>query len=127
MADELELRMDATALYREETYTDRRIGIIRVMTPVKTDGSIDLPLEATLQDTTLTVGGRAQKVSNFTLPIGLTGSLSNPKIKVDAKALGNLALKAGTDALKQKAGEKLQEALGDKAGGLLKGLFPEKK
>jgi hypothetical protein len=42
MADELELRMDATALYREETYTDRRIGIIRVMTPVKTDGSIDL-------------------------------------------------------------------------------------
>ena len=42
MADELELRMDATALYREETYTDRRIGIIRVMTPVTTDGSIDL-------------------------------------------------------------------------------------
>jgi hypothetical protein len=43
MADEqLELRMDPNALYREETYTDRRIGIIRVMTPVKADGSIDL-------------------------------------------------------------------------------------
>jgi hypothetical protein len=43
MADEqLELRMDPNVLYREETYTDRRIGIIRVMTPVKTDGSIDL-------------------------------------------------------------------------------------
>ena len=43
MADEqLELRMDPNALYREETYTDRRIGIIRVMTPVKADGAIDL-------------------------------------------------------------------------------------
>lgn len=43
MADEqLELRMDPNVLYREETYTDRRIGIIRVMTPVKTDGSMDL-------------------------------------------------------------------------------------
>jgi hypothetical protein len=43
MADEsVELRMDPNALYREETFTDRRIGVIRVMTPVKTDGSIDL-------------------------------------------------------------------------------------
>ena len=42
MADEqLELRMDPNVLYREETYTDRRIGIIRVMTPVKQDGSTD--------------------------------------------------------------------------------------
>ena len=43
MADEqLELRMDAGALYREETFTDRRVGIIRVMTPVTRDGSVDL-------------------------------------------------------------------------------------
>jgi uncharacterized protein (TIGR03546 family) len=91
------------------------------------DGAIDLPLQATLKDTTLSLGGRAQKISNVALPIGLTGSLSNPKIKVDSKALNNLALKAGTDALKEKAGEKLQEALGDKAGNFLKGIIPEKK
>lgn len=44
MADEqaAELKMDPTSLYREETYTDRRVGVIRVMTPVRTDGSIDL-------------------------------------------------------------------------------------
>src|SRR5260370_35055492 len=43
-ADEqaLELRMDPSSLYREETFTDRRIGVIRMMRPVKTDGSIDL-------------------------------------------------------------------------------------
>ena len=44
MADEhaVELRMDPGTLYREDTFTDRRIGVIRVMTPVKTDGAIDL-------------------------------------------------------------------------------------
>jgi len=37
-----EPRMDATSLYREEVVTDRRVGTIRVMTPIKTDGSPDL-------------------------------------------------------------------------------------
>jgi len=85
-------------------------------------GAIDLPLRATLRDTTLNLGGRATKVSSFTLPIGLTGSLANPRIKVDAKSLGDLAVKAGTDALKEKAAEKL----GDKAGELLKKFAPRK-
>lgn len=87
------------------------------------DGTIDLPLETTLHDTTLTLNGRATPISNFTLPIGLTGTLANPRIKVDAKSLGNLALKAGEDALKQKAQEKLK----DKAGGLFDSLLGGKK
>jgi hypothetical protein len=37
-----ELRMDPATLYREDTYTDRRIGTIRILTPVKSDGSTDL-------------------------------------------------------------------------------------
>jgi hypothetical protein len=37
-----ELRMDPTSLFREETFTDRRLGMIRVLTPVTKDGSIDL-------------------------------------------------------------------------------------
>jgi hypothetical protein len=37
-----ELRMDASSLYREEVVTDRRIGSIRVLTPLKPDGSTDL-------------------------------------------------------------------------------------
>jgi hypothetical protein len=36
-----ELRMDTTSLYREEVITDRRIGSIRVLTPLKPDGSTD--------------------------------------------------------------------------------------
>ena len=33
--------MDPAALYREETFTDRKIGTLRVLTPVRTDGSPD--------------------------------------------------------------------------------------
>jgi hypothetical protein len=42
-SDELsELRMDPATLYREDVYTDRRMGTIRVLTPVTVDGSVDL-------------------------------------------------------------------------------------
>jgi hypothetical protein len=33
--------MDATQIYREETFTDRRVGTIRRLTPVSADGSVD--------------------------------------------------------------------------------------
>jgi len=33
--------MDAASLFREETYTDRRLGVIRVLTPVTKDGLAD--------------------------------------------------------------------------------------
>jgi hypothetical protein len=44
MADEtkdFEPNMEAGELYREELYTDRRVGTIRVLTPIKTDGTTD--------------------------------------------------------------------------------------
>lgn len=36
-----EARFDAASLYREDSYTDRRVGQIRVLTPVKPDGTPD--------------------------------------------------------------------------------------
>jgi hypothetical protein len=36
-----ELKMDPASLYREEIFTDRRVGTLRVLTPVKADGLID--------------------------------------------------------------------------------------
>jgi hypothetical protein len=43
MADEhdMEPQMDAAALYREEMFTDRKVGAIRRLTPVTSDGSAD--------------------------------------------------------------------------------------
>ena len=36
-----EARFDAASLYREELYTDRRVGTIKQLTPIRTDGSAD--------------------------------------------------------------------------------------
>lgn len=36
-----ELKMDPASLYREDLYTDRKMGTIRVLTPVGTDGATD--------------------------------------------------------------------------------------
>jgi len=36
-----DLEMDATQLYREESFTDRRVGSLRCMTPVLPDGTPD--------------------------------------------------------------------------------------
>ena len=40
-SDAAELRMEPASLYREETFTDRRLGVIRVLTPVTKDGLAD--------------------------------------------------------------------------------------
>ena len=39
--DPREPEMDASALYREEIVTDRRVGTIRMMTPITADGRVD--------------------------------------------------------------------------------------
>jgi hypothetical protein len=43
MAEEkpIEPQMSADALYREDSFTDQRIGTVRRLTPVKSDGSDD--------------------------------------------------------------------------------------
>jgi hypothetical protein len=46
-AADLDIKMDAASLYREEIYTDRRIGTIRAMVPVDPNGATD-PARETL-------------------------------------------------------------------------------
>jgi hypothetical protein len=58
-----EAAMDASALYREEIYTDRKVGTLRVLVPVTTDGDPD-PARPTLYQ------GEAQLMTNVgPLPI----------------------------------------------------------
>ncbi len=35
------LTMDAASVYREDVYTDRKVGTIRCLTPVNSDGTPD--------------------------------------------------------------------------------------
>jgi hypothetical protein len=37
-----EIKMDSNSLYREETFTDQKMGTVRVMTPVTDDGATDI-------------------------------------------------------------------------------------
>ena len=55
-----DLRMDPADLYREETFTDRRVGSIRRLVPVGHDGADDpaRPVVFEGQTTLLTPGGR---------------------------------------------------------------------
>jgi hypothetical protein len=81
-------RMDPTSLYREEIYTDRAAGTLRVMVPVKTDGSPD----ATRQ--TLYIG-EAQILTNMgPLPISFEVEANN---LADAVAAYGEAAKAGVE------------------------------
>jgi hypothetical protein len=79
MANELDMRtpdvkMDVASLYREEIYTDRSAGTIRVMTPVTRDGSRDTTRPALFV-------GEAQILTNMgPLPISF---------EIDADNLGD--------------------------------------
>lgn len=78
-------KMDATALYREDIVTDRKVGTIRRMTPLKIDGSDDAARP------TLYVG-EAQIMTNAgPLPINF---------EIEAQNLGEAVEKFG-DAAKE--------------------------
>jgi hypothetical protein len=78
-----EARMDAAELYREEIYTDRKVGTIRVMAPVKSDGSTDPARK------TLFVGEAQMMTSAGALPLSF---------EIDADSLSEAVAKYGTAA-----------------------------
>ena len=76
-------KMDATSLYREEIYTDRAAGTIRVLVPVTRDGGPD-------QSRPTVYIGEAQILTNMgPLPISF---------EIDAKSLGEAVQKYGDAA-----------------------------
>jgi len=73
-----DVRMDATALYREEIFTDRKVGTIRTLMPVKSDGTPDPSRKPVY-------AGEAQILTNAgPLPINF---------EIDAKSLDDAAQK----------------------------------
>ena len=51
----LNLTMDADGVYREDVYTDRKVGTIRVLTPIRSDGARDASRE-TIENLVVDVG-----------------------------------------------------------------------
>ena len=117
-------------------------------------GNLDMPLNITLHDTTVSIANvGAQKVTEMKLPIGLRGPMDNLNVYVDSKKVAAALKDAGADALashvrgeaderiaqaKDKAtekvtekvdkavGDKIDQAIGDNAKGVLGELFPGK-
>ncbi len=89
-----EIKLDATSLYREELFTDRRAGTLRRLTPVTTDGSADATRAVLFSGQTqlLTPGG--------VLPLGFD---------IEASTLEE-ALSRFPDAVKLALDEAIEEA-----------------
>ncbi len=93
MADPREPTMDPRELYREEIYTDRKLGTLRVMQPVRADGSPDAS-RATLYI------GEAQLMTNMgPLPISF---------EIEATSLADAVARYG-DAAKVGVEQTLRE------------------
>jgi hypothetical protein len=98
--------MDPKSLYREEIYTDRRIGTLRVMLPVHADGSADASRQTIYT-------GEAQLMTNMgPLPISFD---------IDAKSLAE-AVSKYADAAKvgiEQTMRELQEMRRQASSGLV--------
>lgn len=88
--------MDPAALYREETFTDRTVGTLRVLTPVGTDGSPD-PSRLVLY------AGEAQLLT--------PGGLLPLVFEIEATSLADAVEKfaAGADEAVERARQELEE------------------
>lgn len=119
----LEAQMSADSLYREDVYTDQRVGTIRRMTPVKSDGSDDpsrplifigqatvmtpmgsLPLSFELPATTL-----AEAVTQF-------GPAAQHAIEDAARELQELRRQASSSIVIPEAGAASLKGMGGKGG-----------
>jgi len=89
-----DIRIDATSLYREEVFTDRRAGTLRRMTPISLDGSLDAarPVLWLGQTQLMTPGG--------VLPLGF---------EIEAATLAE-AVEKFPEAVRQALEEAIEEA-----------------
>ena len=115
--------MSAESLYREDVFTDQRVGTVRRMTPVKSDGSDDptRPLIFVGQATVMTPMGSlplsfelnakslAEAVTQF-------GPAAQHAIEVAARELQELRRQAASSIVIPDAGGAALKGMGGKGG-----------
>lgn len=90
-------------------------------------GAINTSLHVTLHDSTITIpGGRSAKLAKLDLPIGIRGSMANPRIRLDGEQLADALTKAGANQLAaevtkkvEETTEKVREQVEEKARGII--------
>lgn len=93
MSEIIDVKMEADSLYREELITDRKMGTIRMMTPINSDGSTDIGREV------LFVGQAQIMTPMGALPVAF---------EINATSLDE-AVSAYADAAKQAIDETVEE------------------
>ncbi|MGH8244449.1 MAG: hypothetical protein ACRETY_14010 [Steroidobacteraceae bacterium] len=116
-------QMSVDALYREDVFTDQRVGTIRRMTPVKSDGSDDpsRPLVFVGQATVMTPMGSLPL--SFELPaktlveaVAQFGPAAQQAIDEAARELQELRRQAASSIVIPDAGAASLKGIGGKGG-----------
>ncbi len=119
----IEAQMSADALYREDVFTDQRVGTVRRMTPVKSDGSDDpsRPLIFVGQATVMTPMGSLPL--SFELPaktlaeaVSQFGPAAQQAIDEAARELQELRRQAASSIVIPEAGAASLKGMGGKGG-----------
>lgn len=119
----LEAQMSADALYREDIFTDQRVGTVRRMTPVKSDGSDDpsRPLIFIGQATVMTPMGSLPL--SFELPaktlaeaVSQFGPAAQHTIEDAARELQELRRQAASSIVIPETGAASLKGMGGKGG-----------
>ncbi|MCH8822250.1 MAG: hypothetical protein IH984_01965 [Planctomycetes bacterium] len=77
-------------------------------------GTIDLPLTTTIRNTKLSIAGRGEvDIKELIIPIAVSGTLDNPRITIEEKALTDALVKAGASKLTAELKGKLDDKLKD--------------
>jgi hypothetical protein len=119
----VDAQMSADALYREDIFTDQRVGTVRRMTPVKSDGSDD-PSRAVLfigQATIMTPMGSLPL--SFELPartlaeaVAQFGPAAQQAVEEAARELQELRRQASSSIVIPEAGAASLKGMGGKGG-----------
>lgn len=95
MADQQlpDIQMDTTDLYREETFTDNRVGTLRRMTPVTPEGEVDANRK------TLYIGSASLMTPAGALPISF--ELEAESLSAALDQFGDAAQKALVETIEE--------------------------
>ena len=118
-----EPQMNAGALYREDTFTDQRVGTVRRLTPVKSDGSDDpsRPLLFVGQATVMTPMGSLPlsfelEARTLAEAVAAFGPAAQQAIEDTARELQELRRQAASSIVIPEGGTAALKGMGGKGG-----------
>lgn len=119
-----EAQMDAAGLYREDVFTDQKVGTIRCLTPVTAQGAVDpaRPVQYVGQATIMTPMGSVPlsfelDASTLAEAVAAFGAAAQRAVEEAAREIQEMRRQAASSILIPDAGAAALKGLGGKGGG----------